>query len=418
MRKRRDCRCGTRASDGTQPVYGIARRAAVSNNARMATLRWYAPVWLLVFALLSPSAVMSQSPPHDEPPIDPQTGRVRNFGVGDLAPRFHPEAWVRGEPVERLERGTIYAVWFFATWSDKSQAALQSITNLHSTFRDKGVVVLGVSLWELTKPPPQGTTCLERLCAFVQSRNNDFPYAVAYDGDEGEMAQTWMRAGDRKGIPAMFIIDREGRVAWMGHPLDRDAPPAKVIEGLLDGTYDVRTATERARQEAADLERARRLDRGYLKAVERGEGETARQLLDELLQIRPREFISRVPEVFRLLAVENGEARRAYEWLAGPVLDLIREDPVILNNLAWMIATDEKLTERNLDLAIRLAEMSAAVSDRRLAYVLDTLARVHFVRGEIDLAIRVQEEAVRIAKPNEQEQYRSVLDEYQARRKR
>ena len=44
------------------------------------------------------------------------------------------------------------------------------------------------------------------------------------------MAKTWMKAAEENGIPAAFVI-RDGKIAWIGHPMSMDEPLAKITAG-------------------------------------------------------------------------------------------------------------------------------------------------------------------------------------------
>ena len=56
------------------------------------------------------------------------------------------------------------------------------------------------------------------------------------------MVLNWMEPAGQTGIPAAFIIDREGRVAWIGHPMEMDEPLAEVMAG----TWDIKKAAAKA----------------------------------------------------------------------------------------------------------------------------------------------------------------------------
>ncbi len=51
---------------------------------------------------------------------------------------------------------------------------------------------------------------------------------------------------DRSGIPRTFVIDQQGRLAWVGHPSDL----APVLEKLVNNNWDLQTALK-----ARNLER-------------------------------------------------------------------------------------------------------------------------------------------------------------------
>ena len=67
-------------------------------------------------------------------------------------------------------------------------------------------------------------------------------YTVAIDdvpkGDKGSkrnMAESWMEAADQHGIPTAFIV-RDGKVAWIGHPMAMD----EALEKSLAKDFDIR----------------------------------------------------------------------------------------------------------------------------------------------------------------------------------
>jgi len=111
-------------------------------------------------------------------------------------------------------------------------------------------------------------------------------------------------------------------------------------------------------------------------------------------------------------------------WMEGPdwghrAEALLRSDgvsPEVLNNLAWIIATGDDPGREALDTALRLAERAVADTDRAEANILDTLAEVHFQRGENDAALAVIEEAMRLD-PDEA-YYRGQRERFLGRRAR
>jgi len=58
---------------------------------------------------------------------------------------------------------------------------------------------------------------------FVASMGDKIGYRVALDivpeggaSEDGLMYKTWMTAARENGVPRAFIVDREGKVAWVG----------------------------------------------------------------------------------------------------------------------------------------------------------------------------------------------------------
>ena len=52
---------------------------------------------------------------------------------------------------------------------------------------------------------------------------------------DGKMAKTWMKAAEENGIPTAFVV-KDGKIAWIGHPMGLDKPLAKITAGDWDAT--------------------------------------------------------------------------------------------------------------------------------------------------------------------------------------
>jgi hypothetical protein len=48
------------------------------------------------------------------------------------------------------------------------------------------------------------------------------------------MARSWLEASSRDGIPAAFIVNGDGRIAWIGHPGDIEGPLDDIVAGKWD----------------------------------------------------------------------------------------------------------------------------------------------------------------------------------------
>jgi tetratricopeptide (TPR) repeat protein len=130
-------------------------------------------------------------------------------------------------------------------------------------------------------------------------------------------------------------------------------------------------------------------------------GTMGARLGDHLIAAVIRQEIERSPENPSLYALlgdlsyrrqEFAEVKQAYE----KSLALKPDQPQVLNNLAWLLATsaDERLRDppRALALALRAAELEES------AYVFDTLAESYFINGMAAEAVAAGERALALAK--------------------
>jgi thiol-disulfide isomerase/thioredoxin len=169
--------------------------------------------------------------------------------IGDDAPQLQAGKWIQGAPVKEFERGKVYLMEFWATWCGPCRVTIPHLNQLHTKFKDKGLVVIGQDCWERDE---------SKVAPFVESMGDKMTYRVALDTktdekDRGRMAETWMAAAGRTGIPSAFLVDKQGKIAWIGHPMTLKED---VIEKVLAGNWDLKKAaadyqeTERQRQEA------------------------------------------------------------------------------------------------------------------------------------------------------------------------
>lgn len=147
--------------------------------------------------------------------------------VGDPAPKLQPGKWVQGDPVKDFEKGKAYIVEFWATWCGPCRASIPHLNEIYTKYKDKGLVVIGQNCWEQDD---------DLVAPFVKKMGDKMTYRVALDdktgSKKGKMAEAWMAAAGRKGIPSAFLIDTKGVVAWIGHPMELKD---EVIEDVLAG---------------------------------------------------------------------------------------------------------------------------------------------------------------------------------------
>jgi thiol-disulfide isomerase/thioredoxin len=136
--------------------------------------------------------------------IDPMSNRAK---LGDPAAPLAVKEWVKGGPVNVNDGKAIYVVEFWATWCGPCKVSIPHLSALQREYKDKGVVVVGVSdeVPDTVKP-------------FVTKMGAQMDYAVACDDSEGTTTG-YMEAYGINTIPTAFVVNKEGRVVWRGHPM-------------------------------------------------------------------------------------------------------------------------------------------------------------------------------------------------------
>lgn len=140
--------------------------------------------------------------------------RVRAGAIGDPAAPLNITKWIKGEPVD-LAAGkgkNVYLVEFWATWCGPCVASIPHLTQLQRKYESQGLVVIGV-----TCPDDRGNT-LENVQEFVRTQGDAIGYRIAFDGDRRTHAG-YMQAFQKNGIPQAFLVDRQGKIIWEGHPM-------------------------------------------------------------------------------------------------------------------------------------------------------------------------------------------------------
>jgi thiol-disulfide isomerase/thioredoxin len=298
----------------------------------------------------------------------------RPLGVGDVAPALEVTAWLHGEPVKLFTPGTVYVIEFWATWCGPCVANVPHLTELARAYPGR-VTVIGV-----TSPDRSGNT-LDLVGRFIAARGARLSYHVAWlpestgpAGEAGIPFNPWFRLAGMaslESLPAAFIVDGRGRIAYIGDPLTLEAPLRRIVAG----DWDLAAAR-------------RRWD-------ESRSGESLRQQLEPLLlsgDVTPARALA-----FRIVRVLSGD------------------EPRILSLVASSIAASPLKTDRALlDIAFEAAARSVSLTRRKAPGMLDALARVQFLRGDVAGAIESEEAAVALSEGGMQEAEKKALAEFRA----
>ncbi len=331
------------------------------------------------------------------------SGQTAKLKVGDPAPKLQQGNYVQGEPVKAFEKDKAYIVEFWATWCGPCRESIPHLNETYLKYKDKGLVVIGQDCWEHDDAlvPP-----------FVKKMGDKMTYRVALDdkdgSEKGKMAETWMEASGQSGIPTAFLIDKKGTIAWIGHPM---AMQPKTIDAVLAGTYDIAKAAE---EEAARAKIEAQVSAIYQeagKAARNKDWETALSKLDEAEKLVPAEMRDNLEMAKFSVLVQKGDEPAAYK-IAGDISGRHLDEAMWQNALAWQLATDKHLKKPDLELAEKIADRADKASQGKEPGVIETVARVKFLRGKKEEAIQLQQKAVDLAESDRKQHYQKDLDSY------
>jgi thiol-disulfide isomerase/thioredoxin len=141
---------------------------------------------------------------------------VDHLGVGSLAPPLSISEWINGGPIAIGDNEHVYVLEFWTTYCPRCLVTAPHLSELQSKFGDRGLIVAGVT--------PESADVVR---AFLKEKAKTISYRIGPD-PEWKTGERYMDAVEASQLPYAFIIDREGRVAWHGDPLEPDFDGAVV----------------------------------------------------------------------------------------------------------------------------------------------------------------------------------------------
>lgn len=292
--------------------------------------------------------------------------RLPELWYGSKAPKLEIAEFVKGTPVTDFEPGQVYVVEFWATWCGPCIAAFPHVTQLQKAYGDR-VTVIGVNIWERFETPEERS---EKVNAFVAKHDANMGYTVAIE-DGSKMAESWMTAAGQSGIPSSFIVNQDGKIAWIGHPMSLDDP----LKAIVGSTWNPADAEAKAAEDHAK---------------------------STLLQAAMGDL-------------RRGETDRAYKIMWSLQAHEMAEDAWYLNMMAWTVLTGDGIESRDTELALTMAKRASKLTEDAEPMILDTLALAYYERGKRELAIATEKKAIEILedKGSDTSAYRKALARFE-----
>ncbi len=334
--------------------------------------------------------------------VSPALAQDVTLKVGDKAPMLESVEWIKGEEVTSFEEGEIYILDFWATWCGPCVASIPHINELQQKYKESKVNVIGVAVWG-----SQGNE------EFVEKRGDGMDYRVAVDIDD-KTADAYMKASGQGGIPTVMLVDREGEIAWIGHPMMGLDTAVELM--VKDEFTQERMEEEMARIQKEEEARQAKIQPVMMRVQTALQGEDwaeAEKALTELVALE-KSFLNGAAPYLYVAKAKLGKTDEARKYAADLMSSVFKDDAQALNGMCWtIVGPDSPLTDEEMDtqLAVTIGEKAAELTDNDDADVLDTLARAYYVDQQLEMAVKTQKKAVELSGGNTEFQGR--LDEYE-----
>lgn len=328
--------------------------------------------------------------------------------VGEQAPELKISSWIKNGPGS-LAEGKGKKIYIIEFWSTKNRACLKTMPYLHKLKGQyENLTIISIS-----------TQKVAVLKNFIAQYKN-ISYKIAID-DNKKTYNAYMQGHGK--IPMAFIVNKNGTVVWIGHPLDSSLPMKRIVTGKFDIKKSaMRQKTYKKLQILVSIKKYKEA----LKTIEKelksepdntqfialktfvlfklGKKNKALLFAGKMLTKHPTNM-----DLFDLKAHILGKMKK-YKELDKFYLDFInncKNKPVLLNQLTRQLL-GTRFGEAKLKPALKAAEL--AYSNRKLykiqrANIGETLARIYYMIGRIDRAIKIQKVVCRIFKKHKNTKY-------------
>ncbi|MEZ6042978.1 MAG: redoxin family protein [Planctomycetaceae bacterium] len=364
--------------------------------------------------------------------------------IGSPAPSLDVEHWVsdghgKFKPVTKFEPGKVYVVEFWATWCGPCIASMPHLAETQTKYADKGVQIVSISDEDLEtvegflKRPVRGggpsADDPEKKQTYAELTS---AYCLTTDPD-GSVQKDYMEAAGQNGIPTCFIVGKDARVEWIGHPMAMDEP----LEAILTGSWNREEFLAEFKKEQergmlmsklsgfmrkgdtkgalALLARAKESAEGdgaYLAQI--GQLEFQVKASTALQKIQKGDVAEGLKELDEVDATATESQKSQLRMVRFQVLVSVKEydaatkalsdvvgsgdaTPQLINQLTWQVyeaaAADEGFSQSLLQASASAAE-AAVKQEPTNPMILDTLAHLQHRLGHLDDAIATQLKAI------------------------
>ena len=351
--------------------------------------------------------------------LSPASARADDLlTIGSDAPALDVEHWVQnGEgkfgKVTKFEKDKVYVVEFWATWCGPCVASMPHIVETQKKYAEKGVQIVSIS----NEPKETVEEFLDRKVPRSEKemtfRDLTKSYCLTTDPD-GSVNESYMEAAGQNGIPCAFIVGKDGKIEWIGHPMQMDEPLKSVVEGKWDRKAFADEFKEQQEMQALQMKVQQQVglllrDKKFKEALEKFDELTAPVKSPEM----KLQFAMMKLRLHQIASSEQSEVAKTLK----DTLAMASKDPMMSNQVAWTVweMTEQGQLKKDKELLGEALKVAQAAADKLegepKAMTLDTVAHLNYGLGNIADAIKAQKAAIAIM--GDKDEYKAFLEELQ-----